>query len=349
MAAKGRIKGNSYTGPIRPEVTIMSMTESPIGTLFSLWWNSRHSTTIHPCTIECIYTHKSQDRMLDSDKKMICEAYPEHAGSNGDDAINVIKTIVLQVIEADLPPTESVSFTIDAKDVTVAWREQLVRSKFASYWTQTSRTADLRTMDVNMSDTVELFGGQEAVDIYKNCVDVIRDAYTKLMDLGVPVEDIRLAPESRVHRVPGWMINLRSLIKIMNKRSDWIAQSSLWAPIIAGICRDLRQKSPALFELIKDVIGKPAVKLSRDESGVLKVVEHHYSVENDDRLYNRDPQPVDPLYLAYTGKTMPEHTNLQFYDYMKSLFIQIWDDEYLEVLGWDRKDPHKIGPYDKPI
>ena len=349
MAAKGRIKGESYTGAIRPKVTIMSMTQYPIGTLFSLWWNSRHSTTIYPCSVESIYTYKNQDPMFDEDKKMICEAYPEHAGPNGDDAVNVIHTIVRQVIEADLPPTESVQFTIDAQDVTVAWREQLVRSKFASYWTQTSRTADLRTMDVNMSDTVELFGGQEAVDLYKHCVDVIRDTYTKLIDLGVPVEDIRLAPEARVHRVPGWMISLRSLIKIMNKRSDWIAQSSLWAPIIAGICKGLREKSPALFELIKDVIGKPAVKLFRDEKGVLGVLEHHYSVENDDRLYNRDPQPVDPLYLVYTGETMPEHTNLQFYDYMKSLFIQIWDDEYLEVLGWDRNNPDKLGPYDRPV
>lgn len=350
-----RLHQNSQTDSFRPIVKLVSMTNNPVGTIFSLWYGSRHSDTVDAATIEKIYRLgksgydnlgyglvKSYSEIADK----VCEAYPEHAGKDGKDFVNVIHKIVEQVIKADLPPSESVLFTFEIDKASVAWREQLVRSKVASYWTQTSRTQELSTMDVNMSDSVRLLGGDEAVKIYKDTVQYIREAYKELEALGVPMEDIRLQPQGHTHRVY-WMINLRSLIKILNKRSDWIAQASLWTPIIAGVCDILRKQG--IMDIIQSFVGKPFAEVSyNSDIEMYGVINHPQVTENEDRYYGRDPLPCDPLYLAYTHKSMPEHTNIELYDYMKSLFIKIWGDEYLAVLDWDRHNPDKLGKYDRP-
>lgn len=339
-----RMQQSKKTEQIRPSVSIVSISENPVGTIFCLWWGSRHKTRLSASFIEFIYSSDLEDiqEYLPVIKE-ICDAYPEYAGDSGMDFKNVIHSIVTMVLKADLPPSESVLLTIEVDNVSVAWREQLVRSRVAGYWTQTSRTFDLRSMDVNMSDSVSLIGGAEAVKVYKDTVDTIRKAYERLMQLGVPSEDIRLQPQSQVHRVY-WMINLRQLIKIMNKRSDWIAQASLWTPIIAGILKELR-KTP-LFNMLTCLVGQPPVSLTRDSLGNLSVSDHKMDIENEDRYYGRDPQPCDPLWLAYRGFKMPDHTDKVFYEYLKSLFIQIWGDEYLEILGWDRSDYKLKGKYD---
>lgn len=353
MAKSTRLNQGSFTGKIRPVVTFKSMTSNPVGTLFSVWYGSRHNDSVDPADIQMLYdhpgdVHDNQNTMVNLIRiaDMICEDYPDLAGSSGKDYKSVIKTICKQCIESDVPAAESVNFVIEIDKANVAWREQLVRSKIASYWTQSTRTIDMTTMDINMADSVELIGGPEAVEIYKHTADVIRQAYIELEKLGVPIEDIRLQPQQHVHRVY-WMISIRALVKILNKRSDWIAQASLWTPIIAGCCNYLRKLS--LFDIIEDFVGKPPVKVSyHTDYDMHYVSEYMMNADNEDRYYGRDPLPCDPLWLAYKGISMPQHTDLDFYDYLKSMYIQIWGDEYLKVLGWDRSDPSKLGKYDRP-
>lgn len=355
MAKSTRLNQGSFTGKIRPVVTFKSMTSNPIGTLFSVWYGSRHNDSVDPEDIQALYdsdpayVSKMPDANWERRAKvaaMICKDYPDLAGASGSDYKNVIKTICKQCIESDVPAAESVNFVIEIDKANVAWREQLVRSKIASYWTQSTRTIDMTTMDINMADSVELIGGPEAVEIYKHTADVIRQAYIELEKLGVPIEDIRLQPQQHVHRVY-WMISIRALVKILNKRSDWIAQASLWTPIIAGVCSYLRKLS--LFDIVEDFVGKPPVKVSyHSDYDEYYVSEYMMNADNEDRYYGRDPLPCDPLWLAYKGISMPQHTDLDFYDYLKSMYIQIWGDEYLKVLGWDRSDPSKLGRYDRP-
>lgn len=354
-----RMKQGSRTEPIRPKVKIISHTTYPIGSLYTVWSGTRYPEIDEPEMVQALYsiipdltkywdTPEFTESPYMQAAKRICSQYPEYAGPSGKDYKNVILTIARKVIESNVPAGESVHFNIQIDDANVAWREQLVRGRISQqFWTMSTRIMDMTTMDVNMSDSISLIGGEKAVSKYNECVDFIRDTYRFLVDeCGIPMEDIRLQPQQHTHRVY-WMVPLRTLITIMNKRCDWIAQASLWTPIVAGICEELRRLG--MFEIIEPFIGKPMVEVSYYEDyGHYYVSNYIMNADNEDRYSGRDPIPNDPLWLAYKGYAMPEHTNLEFYDYLKSLYIKIWKDEYLDVLGWDRKDPSKIGYYDRP-
>lgn len=339
-----RITGNYKTENLRPTLSVMTSTEHPVESLFSIWHGSRNRDSVSPGMAYVIRTHEKLDELMKSNLwrsklQLIADSYPDISGGDPHRAPEVIEKIALMCIKANVPASECVHFTFQIDDCTVALREQFVRSKLASYWTQTSRTADLKSMDVNRSDMIEHYGGQSAVEAYDNCVDTIRETYRILEELGVPVEEVRLAPESRVHRIY-WMTSLRSLVPIISKRMSWMAQMTLWSPIVIDVAKSVRAVDPLLAEFM----GKNSDCTIANG----KVTYHKYDNENEDRYYMKDPQPTDPLFLAHKGAYMPEGTNIEFYDTMKEAYIQLWSDEELEVLGWDRNDPSKIGPYDRP-
>lgn len=357
MQTPQRLSQSKFTGIINPEVDIISMTDNPVGTLFAVWHGSRRANRVSPKLVEELLTLRGSKDYLNwsldvcDTAETILSDYPEYdvdkEGTIMDRAGRVVMEIVKSSLKASLPASNCVHFTIEVEDATVAWREQLVRSKFADYWVWSSRVLDLKTMDINEPRSVKLLGGDEAVKIYHETADMIREAYRQLEELGVPMEDIRLQPQQQTHRVY-WMIGLRALITVMNRRSDWIAQASLWTPIISGLCKQLRETS--LWEVLEELIGKPPVKLNfNHDTGNYEVAEYLMDADSEDRYQGRDVAPCDPLWLSYKGLSLPKHTDLEFYDYMKSMFINIWSDEYLSVVGWDRNDPTKLGPYDRPV
>ena len=333
-----RIKGSNITKELRPEVELVSATQYPVGTLFSLWHGSRHEEKVSAHSAQLLYATNDRSSVPTTEADIVASSYPEYF-DNGSYS-NVIEEIAKIVLKANVPASECVNFTFCIDEASVALREQMVRSKFASYWTQTSRTADLNHMDINMSKSIGMFGGDEAVQVYQDTAEAIRKAYQRLTELGVPTEDIRLSPESRTHRIY-WMISARALMPILSKRTSWIAQATLWSPIVSQVTAILRDKVDPIFTYF-----------SGDNSDCTisdgKVTSYKYDIEVEDRYYERDPQPCCPLWLAYRGVTMPEHTDIEFYDYMKSIYIQMWKDEILEVLDWDRKNPNRIGKYDRP-
>lgn len=344
----GRMDQNSETRLFTPEVTCITSTPFAKEVLFCIWWGSRHKRSILTSILNDALNSVSKTSYQEKILREICEAYPEYAGEDKDDAHNVVNTIVKTLIDSDLPPLEAISFTFEIDNCTVAFREQLVRGRQSGYWTQTSRTMSLEYMDVNRATSIETLGGKKAVKIYDDTVDTIRRAYESLKALGVPEEDIRLQPSAQVHRVY-WMTNLRVLLKTLNKRVDWIAQATLWSPVISGILSSLRYYLDSdLLNMIRSKSCTPKVGLSKTKDGELVVSSHTYDIENMDRYVGKDPQPVDPLWLAYKGYRMPKDTDLKFYHYLKGLYLNIWPDEYLEVLGWNRSDIDVQGKYDVP-
>lgn len=356
MAKSERMVQGNRTEPIRPSIKIISKTEYPIGTLFCVWSGTRYPESMNPADIQTLYdmcanvydcrnTAMHLIRVADT----ICQWYPEYAGEDGKDYKNVILSIARKVIESNVPAGEFVSCNIQIDDANVAWREQLVRGRITQqFWTMSTRIMDMTTMDVNMNDSVRIIGGEKAVEKYKECADFIRETYRFLVDeCGVPMEDIRLQPQNHTHRVY-WTAPIRTLVTILNKRCDWIAQASLWLPIVAGICLELRRLN--LFEIVEPFIGKPMVEVSYVEDlGCYEVTGYIMNADNEDRYSGRDKIPCDPLWLAYKGLSMPKHTDIEFYDYLKSLYIQIWQDKYLKAIGWDRNNPTVNGPYDRPL
>lgn len=356
----GKLMQSGQTDIIVPEVKLVTCTQNPIGTLFVVWHGSRSDQMLDAEVVQQLYDNLTFDEQWyykasnDEDMqdefyetaKIIIERYTEHTGESGKNFKNAIFQVAKAVAGYDIPVNEAINFTFSVKSANVAWREQKARSKFDQFWTQSSRIMDLRTMEVTMNPSIGILGGEEAVEVYKDTVETIRDAYRKLIELGVPAEDIRLQPQSHTENLY-WFVSLRTLLTIISKRSDWIAQASLWTPIIAGVVKYLRQIG--LYELVKDKIGKPMCEIAYHSDYEQYYVASYQNIPDcEDRMRGVDTLPIDPLYLAYTGKSMPKHTDLQYYDYMKSMFIQIWSDEILEILGWDRSDPTKLGRYDRP-
>lgn len=354
MGRSERMVQQCRTERIEPKVKIIGHTNNPIGQLFCVWSGTRFPDIMEPEDIQKLYDmeYKTWDESTGDYyckiAEKICKWYPEYAGENGKDYKKVILSIARKVIESNVPAGEFVSCNIQIDDASVAWREQLVRGRISQqFWTMSTRIMDMTTMDINMNDSIRIIGGDKAVARYKECGDFIRDTYRFLVDeCGVPMEDIRLQPQNHTHRVY-WTAPIRTLVTILNKRCDWIAQASLWLPITAGILSEFRKLG--LYEIIAPFVGKPMVEVARESDFDQYYVSGYImNADNEDRYSGRDPIPCDPLWLAYKGYSMPEHTDIEFYDYLKSLYIQIWQDDYLKVLGWDRENPKKLGRYDRP-
>lgn len=360
--SKQQLTGSSITKEITPTTKIISMTNNPIGLIGSIWYGSRQSSDISVEGLQSLYNrdYMSPDNYdmteLNKVATKLVRAFPQYYTDDSSDTIDydnidfskardVLIKIVQICLKADLPVSEAVALTIQVDNANVAWREQLVRSKFSSYFMQTSRIADLSHMDVNRSPDIKLIAGDEGVKIYNDTVNEIRRAYYKLAQLGVPQEDIRLQPQMNTHRVY-WMTTFRALIKTLSARSGWIAQSTLWSPITADIIDELRNNH--LLDVLGTFLGNPPVDISY-ESDYDKWYVSNYNLvaDNEDRILGKDPLPVDPLYLNYRGLSMPSHTNFTHYDYLKSMFIKIWNDKVLSILGWNRSNPSQIGPYDR--
>lgn len=209
------------------------------------------------------------------------------------------------VMEQEVPIIENIEFIFMCEDVPISWREQAVRHRVGvsygdnfivdvipemdgSFWSQSHRLKDMsRFYDDGQFYVPESVANDiVASDVYRDTVWHIQEAYAKLVDRGIPAEDARnLLPLGATHRI-SMKINLRALKGIIGKRSCWILQAGIWAPIIESMIAELCEKIDPLF---RTIVHPPCVTAGR-------FTECKFKVENERRVSGEDAHPVCPLY-----------------------------------------------------
>jgi hypothetical protein len=278
--------------PQKPKVTLMTHTALPLETVFAVWEASK------------------SDRPLRTPQQIKDEVPRE-------EIVKLFNAVIAQRI----PIGEHIDFVFMFEHISISWREQAVRHRIgttasperigadmvvdvvpnmpdSSFWSQSFRIQDMRDFakngDFRMPETVYL-AGPEAVDTFMTAMHHVADAYQKLVDMGVPMEDAReLMPLGAQHRM-SWRLNISSLQHIIGKRTCWILQGGLWGPIIDGMIKTLVEVDPAFASL-----STPPC-ISQDKyKGCVFQEESRRRYTQDDRL------PPCPLHFAQEVVATPE-------------------------------------------
>ena len=227
-----------------PKVTLLRYTSNPIGTIQAVWDASKTADDLrdiidqNPCKIEHMRGNKVSFK----------------------EASELFK----RVIEMEIPVAEFVNFIFVFEDVPIFWREQLVRERVNSYWSQSHRIFDLsKFFDDEMFYVPTSIRANELAEAkLRNAMKFIESTYKDLVALGIPMEDARaVIPSCAIHRI-SMQINLRHLIGLCKKRNCHILQRSIWAPIIDQIISELVKKVDPIFTLLKTPICFEAGKFN---------------------------------------------------------------------------------------
>ena len=119
---------------------------------------------------------------------------------------------------------EHASYTFAVDGVSRALTHQLVRHRIASFNQQSQRyVAFTNGIDIVAPNTIQ--DNQEAKKIFDSAIDNITDAYSKLLDLGIPAEDARyILPNAADSKIVITM-NVRELLHYFSlrccRRAQW--------------------------------------------------------------------------------------------------------------------------------
>lgn len=263
--------------------------------------------------------------------------------------------------EADVPVMECVHVSFVIENVAVAWREQAVRHRVGHYhgasfgtgmvpdlthstfWIQSMRVLDMRDFADNgqfyvpesvhegpsVGDDPTSPAALKAQEIWVRHMDFAQESYRRLQLCGIPEEDARgVLPLYITHRVT-WTTNLKALKHVLNKRSCWIMQASLWEPVVRGMVRELSEKVDPLFA---DAFLPPCFKRG-------EFVKCEYVNENVARVEHRDPNPPCSLYLAHQpGRTGPR-TLAERWANGSANMLAWWTHLTNKYASWWRRDP----------
>jgi len=286
------------------KVTLMSWTEKPVETIYSLWEASKNESKLIP----------------------INEV-------NRDDAVELFDKIIAQRI----PIGEHINFVFMLENVSVSFREQMVRHRIgthvgenfgvdivpdlagSSWWSQSMRIQDMSHFCENgnfrIPQTVKDLG-PEAVQGWKEDMGKIQGMYADWLDMGVPMEDARdLIPLGATHRI-SWSLNLAALQHVIGKRSCWILQAGLWFPVIKGMVEELRTK---VDPLLGNLANPPCLNSCKDFGGCV------FNLENERRVDGSDAHHACPLYLEENNLAQP--TDIDFKDRAKD-YSELWNFKF---------------------
>lgn len=239
-----------------PKVTLLSWPMFPIETVYSLWQASRNNGALR----EPKDIHADMLRNPDFDMR--------------------VRNLFTDVCLSGIPVGESLTFVFMLENVTVSFREQMVRHRIgmkfgdrlgvdivpdlasSTWWSQTSRVLDQREFAKEERYTLpeslrgkkmnENLAHMDAEDFYIDHMKTAAAVYRRLIDSGVPIEDAReVLPFGIQHRL-SWALNLSAIKHVVGKRSCWVAQSGHWFPVIKGMIEELCTKVDPIFRRLVD-------------------------------------------------------------------------------------------------
>lgn len=277
--------------PVLPTVKLISFTKDPIATILAVWETAK--TKHEVLTIEEIANRIERDH-----------SYADSARGE-----------FLNVISMDIPVMESIVFTFNIENMTISFREQMVRSRTNSYWIQSGRVTDYSKFVLEEMYRVpaSVLKTDEGLRWHK-AMEFLHEAFTFYTKEGVPSEDARdLIPLGALHR--GTItINLRNLRLLVSKRSCWVAQIDNWEPIIKGMIDELCEKVDPIF---RNLIYPPCVNKNGDYHAC------KYVEIMEQRARGEDPYPVCPLWdYKENGET---------FDIMNVKRDPVREDRYTEL------------------
>lgn len=134
---------------------------------------------------------------------------------------------------------EHASFTFAIEEISRACSHQLVRHRIASYSQQSQRFVKLKEIEFVVPDKVA--ADPNSNKIFTDTLDACRDAYSKLVEAGMPAEDARYVLPNATPTKIVMTMNARALINFFELRCCLSAQ---W---------EIRRLADEMLRLVKAV------------------------------------------------------------------------------------------------
>lgn len=122
---------------------------------------------------------------------------------------------------------------------------QLVRHRIASFTQKSQRYVDESNFDYVIPDTIR--ENEKAFDIYKKFMDICKDTYIKLKELGIPKEDARFVLPNATKTEIVLTANFRELRHMISLRGSKDAQWEI-RRVFMEILKILKREAPTVFE-----------------------------------------------------------------------------------------------------
>lgn len=229
------------------------------------------------------------------------------------------------ILIADLPTSEFITSVWCIENMPRAFWDQLDRHRHAAFWEQSVRILDLSHFAVKgeywVPDSLEK--DTKAETKYRECMHTIQKTYNDLIKARIPSEDARGVLPLHINVRGTMCINLRALKGMMASRTCWIAQGSMWQPIIMGMALELGKHLSK--PVLKSLFNLPCYKKSACpiESNVVT------------RLTDEDANPCCPIYLKRFAKdkeaakefTLARHPNYpelaeKYFEFIRGLDLE---------------------------
>jgi len=294
---------------MHPSVKLISWTARPMETIFLLWEASRKKDKLP--TMQELMGAQQKDPELKAR----------------------IRDTFLKVLSSHIPISENINFVFLLENVSVAFREQMVRHRVgcqvgarvgfdmipelhdSTWWSQTMRVINMGDFanDDAYHTPQSIEENEKATEIYHDAMYNIEAAYNRLCDVGIPPEDARMViPMAAQHRI-SWGLNLATLAHIITSRSCWIAQLGLWEPVILGMLDEVCTKVDPIFS----VLATPPCMNGDVFKGCL------HEIDSEARCSGKDPGIPCALYLGHTNPNEARNVRTGYAE-MCSKFEKFW-------------------------